>query len=57
MAFVGIIIAVALMQFTAAQTVHVVGDDSGWTVPSNGVTTYSTWAASQRFMVGDTLGN
>ncbi|XP_022720936.1 umecyanin-like [Durio zibethinus] len=54
-AFVGIIIAVALMQFTAAQTVHVVGDDMGWTIPSNVPSAYSTWAASKRFMVGDIL--
>ncbi|XVE52216.1 hypothetical protein DITRI_Ditri02bG0105200 [Diplodiscus trichospermus] len=54
-AFVGIIIAVALVQFTAAQTVHVVGDDLGWTVPQNGASTYSNWAANKRFMVGDIL--
>ncbi|XWS16460.1 hypothetical protein CRYUN_Cryun34aG0089700 [Craigia yunnanensis] len=43
------------MQFTAAQTVHVVGDDLGWKVPSNGATAYSTWVANKRFMVGDIL--
>ncbi|KAH1066510.1 hypothetical protein J1N35_031497 [Gossypium stocksii] len=45
--FFVIINAVALMQFTAAQTVHVVGDDLGWTVPQNGATAYSNWAASK----------
>ncbi|OMO54331.1 Plastocyanin-like protein [Corchorus capsularis] len=54
MAFVGII-AVALMQCAAAQTVHVVGDNLGWTVPSTGASAYSTWAGNKRFVVGDTL--
>ncbi|KAB2028936.1 hypothetical protein ES319_D05G130100v1 [Gossypium barbadense] len=53
--FFVIINAVALMQFTAAQTVHVVGDDLGWTVPQNGATAYSNWAASKRFLIGDIL--
>ncbi|KAK5830980.1 cucumber peeling cupredoxin-like [Gossypium arboreum] len=53
--FFVIINAVALMQFTAAQTVHVVGDDLGWIVPQNGATAYSNWAASKRFLVGDIL--
>ena len=56
LAFVGIIIAVALIQCTVAQTMHVVGDDMGWTIPPNGATAYSTWAASKRFMIGDILG-
>ncbi|XWS20432.1 hypothetical protein CRYUN_Cryun31cG0100600 [Craigia yunnanensis] len=55
MDFVGIIIAVVLMLFTVAQTVHVVGNDMGWTIPPNGATAYGTWAASKRFMVGDIL--
>ncbi|XVF86451.1 hypothetical protein PTKIN_Ptkin18bG0041300 [Pterospermum kingtungense] len=54
MGFVGVIVAVVLMQFTAAQTVHLAGDDLGWTVPSN-KSAYSTWAASNRFIVGDIL--
>ncbi|KAG8494753.1 hypothetical protein CXB51_012565 [Gossypium anomalum] len=53
--FFVIINALALMQFTAAQTVHVVGDDLGWIVPQNGATAYSNWAASKRFSVGDIL--
>ena len=57
MAFVGVIIAVALMPFTAAKKVHVVGNEMGWKIPPNGATAYSTWAASKRFMVGDILGN
>ncbi|OMP00069.1 Plastocyanin-like protein [Corchorus olitorius] len=54
MAFVGII-AVALMQCAVAQTVHVVGDNLGWTVPSTGASAYTTWATNKRFVVGDTL--
>ncbi|XWS19099.1 hypothetical protein CRYUN_Cryun32bG0102200 [Craigia yunnanensis] len=52
-AFVGIIIAVALIQCTAAQTVHVVGDDMGWTIPLNGATAYSTWAAMFNFTTNE----
>ncbi|KAL6974174.1 hypothetical protein U1Q18_028355 [Sarracenia purpurea var. burkii] len=46
----------ALHQTTAAQTVHVVGDGLGWLVPPGGPIAYSTWADTQTFAVGDTLG-
>ncbi|PWA47604.1 cupredoxin, Blue (type 1) copper protein, binding site [Artemisia annua] len=43
------------LQSTLAQTRHVVGGSLGWTIPPNGAATYTTWAASQTFRVGDTL--
>ncbi|GLT50210.1 hypothetical protein SLA2020_237120 [Shorea laevis] len=55
MAFVGIVAVVALVQSAAAQTVHVVGDSPGWTVPGNGAQAYTNWAAQRTFVVGDTL--
>ncbi|KAE8721150.1 glucan endo-1,3-beta-glucosidase 14-like [Hibiscus syriacus] len=55
MLFSVIIIAVVFVHFTTAQTVHVVGDDMGWTIPPNGATAYSNWAANKRFLVGDIL--
>lgn len=39
-----------------AQNSHTVGDSVGWTIPPD-ANTYNTWAASQKFTVGDTLGN
>ncbi|XP_077220597.1 early nodulin-like protein 11 [Tasmannia lanceolata] len=51
-----VLVISALLHCTAAQTRHVVGGQSlGWTVPPGGAATYTTWAASQTFMVGDTL--
>ncbi|KAG6669478.1 hypothetical protein I3843_01G238900 [Carya illinoinensis] len=49
------VVAVLLLQCAAAQTVHVVGDSIGWSVPAGGVSTYETWAASKQFVVGDIL--
>lgn len=49
------VIAVALMECASAQTVHVVGDSMGWTIPTSGAATYDTWAASKNFIVGDVL--
>ncbi|KAG2729314.1 hypothetical protein I3760_01G244400, partial [Carya illinoinensis] len=49
------VIATVFLQFTEAQTVHVVGDSIGWTVPTGGASTYQTWAASKQFVVGDIL--
>ncbi|KAH6782057.1 hypothetical protein C2S51_007350 [Perilla frutescens var. frutescens] len=43
-----------IASLAAAQTVHVVGDSLGWTVPPN-ATVYSNWASSKTFMVGDIL--
>lgn len=44
------------IQISDAQNSHTVGDSVGWTIPPN-ANTYTTWAASQKFAVGDTLGN
>ncbi|KAF5739090.1 cucumber peeling cupredoxin-like [Tripterygium wilfordii] len=48
-------VSVVLMQCVAAQTVHVVGDSMGWTIPQSGAGAYDTWAASKTFRVGDIL--
>ncbi|KAK7347535.1 hypothetical protein VNO80_22067 [Phaseolus coccineus] len=44
-----------LLHGSAAQTRHVVGDSTGWTIPSGGAATYTTWASDKTFTVGDTL--
>ncbi|KAG2729311.1 hypothetical protein I3843_01G239000 [Carya illinoinensis] len=49
------VVAVLLLQCAAAQTVHVVGDNIGWSVPAGGASAYETWAANKQFMVGDIL--
>ena len=51
--------AAMLLQYAAAQTVHVVGDSSGWVVPQGqgGAATYQTWADNNKFVVGDILSN
>ncbi|KAI3701506.1 hypothetical protein L6452_26636 [Arctium lappa] len=49
------IVASLQLQGTMAQTRHVVGDALGWTIPSGGAATYTTWASQQIFTVGDTL--
>ncbi|XP_022751674.1 blue copper protein-like [Durio zibethinus] len=45
----------SVLQATAAQTTHIVGDELGWLVPPGGPIAYSTWAAMQTFSVGDIL--
>ncbi|XP_031388529.1 mavicyanin-like [Punica granatum] len=45
----------ALLQCGVAQTVHVVGDDLGWVIPQGGASAYDAWAASKKFVIGDTL--
>ncbi|KAH9666702.1 Phytocyanin domain-containing protein [Citrus sinensis] len=56
MAFVGLIGAVLLMECAEAQTVHVVGDSMGWSIPmSGGAGAYVAWAATKNFVVGDVL--
>lgn len=57
-AFLTVIVMVAAMQMhsTDAQKTHYVGGSAGWIIPSS-PSAYSTWAASQTFKVGDTLGN
>ena len=49
-------IATVMLHFAEAQTVHVVGDVEGWRVPSD-ASSYTTWAATKSFLVGDILGN
>ncbi|XP_050286496.1 cucumber peeling cupredoxin-like [Quercus robur] len=49
------VVAAVLLQCTTAQTVHVVGDNIGWTIPQGGAQAYQTWAASKQFVVGDIL--
>ena len=44
----------AVVQVTEAAT-HVVGDSSGWAVPSTS-TFYTTWANGKNFSLGDVLG-
>ena len=53
-AICGVIVAV-FVQSMNAQTVHVVGESAGWTVPQGGAPVYSTWASTQNFVVGDIL--
>ncbi|GMY35837.1 early nodulin-like protein 1 [Fagus crenata] len=45
----------AFLQTTVAVTTHVVGDSTGWTVPTNDPAFYAVWAAKQTFIIGDTL--
>ncbi|PON46320.1 Cupredoxin [Trema orientale] len=45
----------ALLQFTAAKTIHEVGGALGWLVPPGGPVVYQVWADSQTFVVGDVL--
>ncbi|XP_058226722.1 cucumber peeling cupredoxin-like [Rhododendron vialii] len=49
------VVAAVMLQCAAAQTVHVVGDASGWIVPQNGAEAYVSWASDKTFVVGDTL--
>ncbi|XP_010654797.1 cucumber peeling cupredoxin isoform X2 [Vitis vinifera] len=46
-----VIVAVlaAMLHYSAAQTVHVVGDNTGWTVPQGGAATYTSWASVFNF--------
>ncbi|KAJ4834440.1 hypothetical protein Tsubulata_007888 [Turnera subulata] len=53
MAF-GLFVA-ALLQCAAAQTVHIVGDSIGWSVPQGGAQAYSNWANGKSFAIGDIL--
>ncbi|KAI8544306.1 hypothetical protein RHMOL_Rhmol08G0286200 [Rhododendron molle] len=49
------VVAAVMLQCAAAQTEHVVGGTSGWTIPQNGAEAYVSWASNQTFVVGDTL--
>jgi hypothetical protein len=35
---------------------HMVGNSTGWVVPTSDAAFYSSWAASKNFSVGDVLG-
>ncbi|MED6121935.1 hypothetical protein PIB30_034884 [Stylosanthes scabra] len=48
-------IVATLLHGSAAQTRHVVGDSTGWTIASGGASFYSNWASKQTFKQGDTL--
>ncbi|KAK1260309.1 hypothetical protein QJS04_geneDACA023036 [Acorus gramineus] len=51
------VVVVVLMAFAASvleATTHVVGGSTGWMTPSDSKT-YTNWAASQSFRVGDSL--
>ena len=56
MAVIGVVMA-AMMHYSEAQTTHEVGGTIGWTVPTGGAATYTSWASGRQFVVGDTLGN
>ncbi|PON63212.1 Cupredoxin [Parasponia andersonii] len=47
-------VVMLMLQKTAESAHHVVGDDKGWTVPSN-TSAYATWASNHKFVVGDEL--
>ncbi|XP_021669177.2 cucumber peeling cupredoxin [Hevea brasiliensis] len=56
--FIGVafgFVVVVLLQCAAAQTVHVVGDNSGWTILQGGAQAYTEWANGKNFAVGDIL--
>ncbi|KAI9125781.1 hypothetical protein K1719_003199 [Acacia pycnantha] len=44
-----------LLHSSSAQTRHVVGGNTGWTVPAGGASTYTNWASNETFKQGDTL--
>ncbi|PIA39823.1 hypothetical protein AQUCO_02600350v1 [Aquilegia coerulea] len=50
-----VIVLVALLEGSAAQTTHIVLDNQGWIIPTAGASAYTNWAATKTFMVGDTL--
>lgn len=54
--FVLLAVAANLFHGSFAQTRHVVGDTTGWTIPTNGASFYTNWASNKTFTVGDTLG-
>ncbi|XP_045786680.1 blue copper protein-like [Trifolium pratense] len=55
-ALVFVLLTVAtLLHGSLAQTKHVVGDTTGWTIPTGGAQFYTNWASKKTFTVGDTL--
>ena len=53
-AFGAVLVVLFMQNYAYAQTVHVVGDGSGWIVPQS-ASLYQNWASSNKFVVGDTL--
>ncbi|KAG7998050.1 hypothetical protein I3843_01G239500 [Carya illinoinensis] len=49
------VISAVFIQCVAAQTVHVVGDSLGWSIPPDGAVAYDNWAANRKFVVSDIL--
>jgi len=54
--FVLLAVSANLFHGSFAQTRHVVGDTTGWTIPANRASFYTNWASNKTFTVGDTLG-
>ncbi|KAF3437712.1 hypothetical protein FNV43_RR20468 [Rhamnella rubrinervis] len=54
-AFGAVLVALIMQNYAYAQTVHVVGDSSGWIVPRTSASLYQDWASSNKFVVGDIL--
>jgi len=44
-----------LLEFVSCKTVHIVGDQLGWNIPTQ-QTFYDDWAKKKAFVVGDQLG-
>ncbi|XP_023730065.1 umecyanin [Lactuca sativa] len=55
MLFITTMIPVMQLPGTMAQTRHIVGGSLGWTIPSGGAVSYTTWASHQSFTVNDLL--
>ena len=51
-----VLIAVAAVVKVTEAATYVVGDSTGWIVPMNNPTFYTTWTSGKRFSVGDVLG-
>ncbi|XP_038899418.1 cucumber peeling cupredoxin-like [Benincasa hispida] len=49
------LIAVVFVHHATGETVHVVGNSDGWTVPQGGAAFYSDWAARNNFFIRDSL--
>ncbi|KAF3450887.1 hypothetical protein FNV43_RR06976 [Rhamnella rubrinervis] len=54
-AFGAVLVVLIMQNYAYAQTVHVVGDSSNWTVPRTSASLYQDWASSKKFVVGDIL--
>lgn len=50
-----LVAATALVEKSDAAT-YVVGDSTGWSIPSGGAASYASWAAKYTFRAGDILG-